>query len=72
MNATFGRAEISYLIERPRFRAGLVETLTIEDFEGLRKLALELLSERPDANPAARSLHQYSKHDSQRPLPLQG
>jgi hypothetical protein len=43
----FGKSEIAYLIEQPKFRSALATPLSAGDFRGLHQTALDLLSRRP-------------------------
>jgi hypothetical protein len=43
LKATFGKSEISHLIEQPRFRSALAKAVTTEDFKALRTISFELL-----------------------------
>jgi hypothetical protein len=46
LKEAFGKSEIAYLIEQPRFRSALATPLSADDFRGLHQTALELLSHR--------------------------
>ena len=65
LNKILGRSEISYLIERPRFRDAMAKSLTVSDFEGLRELAMKMMGERKDVNPAVQSPRPESRRDPQ-------
>ena len=47
LKEAFGKSEIAYLIEQPKFRSALAMPLSADDFRGLHQTALELLSHRP-------------------------
>jgi hypothetical protein len=46
LKEAFGKSEIAYLIEQPKFRCALATPLSAGDFRGLHQTALELLSRR--------------------------
>lgn len=71
LKEVFGKSEIAYLIEKPRFRAALSKALEGKGFDGLRQTALDLLSQRDAANQSVQPLPQDSKRDRQSPLPSQ-
>jgi len=43
IEAAFGKSEISYLIEQPKFRAAMVKTIAVDDFNLLCDVAENLL-----------------------------
>jgi hypothetical protein len=45
----FGKSEIAYLIEQPKFRSALAAPLSADDFRGLHQTSLDLLNRRPIA-----------------------
>jgi hypothetical protein len=47
LKEAFGKSEIAYLIEQPKFRSALATHLLSDDFRGLHQTALDLLSRRP-------------------------
>jgi hypothetical protein len=47
LKEAFGKSEIAYLIEQPKFRSALAMPLSADDFRGLHQTALDLQSRRP-------------------------